>query len=233
MPSGHAQSATVWLLAGTYLRKTWFWILAIVLTAGVGISRAYLGVHFLSQILLGWAVGILIILCFLRFESAVVSWFRNFDLVYQLLLVIACTLLIILAGLLLIKFLDAWKMPVAWTQNASEYLILDKDGLMAYGLTSIMGNAGGFLGVCMGAIFMKRKGDFRVNGDWRIRLLRVMIGLVGIASIFIVVMVLSPMMSNSIMKAALRFMGFYLISFSAIYLLPLLFLKMKLLKVMT
>ena len=31
MPSGHAQASTVWLLAGTYLRKNWFWIVAILI----------------------------------------------------------------------------------------------------------------------------------------------------------------------------------------------------------
>ena len=233
MPSGHAQSATVWLLAGAYLRNTWFWIFAIILTAGVGISRAYLGVHFPSQILLGWGVGILVISCFLRFESRVVAWLKRQILYYQLLIVLGCTLLIILLGFVFNLLLKSWEMPEAWILNASEYLILDKAKLMNYGLTSTMGNAGGFLGVTMGAIFMHRLGGYSAGGAWWMRLLRILIGLMGIVTLFIGVQVLSPYMSHPMLKVAWRFIGFYLISFSAIYLLPLLFLKMKLLRILT
>ena len=57
MPSGHAQAATIWLLTGAYLNKKWFWSVAIALTFMIGVSRAFLGAHFLSQIMVGWMLG--------------------------------------------------------------------------------------------------------------------------------------------------------------------------------
>ena len=39
------------------LKKAYFLSVALVLTVLVGISRVYLGVHFPSDILAGWAVG--------------------------------------------------------------------------------------------------------------------------------------------------------------------------------
>ena len=69
MPSGHAQSSTLWLLAASYLKNTWFWGIAILVCFMVGFSRAYLGVHFPVQIITGWLLGIVLIILFLSLEN--------------------------------------------------------------------------------------------------------------------------------------------------------------------
>jgi len=65
-PSGHATlSAIIFLTLGTLLAqihpeprmKVYFAALAILLTIAVGISRVYLGVHYMSDVLAGWCVG--------------------------------------------------------------------------------------------------------------------------------------------------------------------------------
>ncbi len=65
-PSGHAMiSAAVYLTLGAMLSsvqagrrlKTYFVTLAVVITVLIGISRVYLGVHWPSDVLAGWAAG--------------------------------------------------------------------------------------------------------------------------------------------------------------------------------
>jgi undecaprenyl-diphosphatase len=65
-PSGHSMGTTlVYLTLGgiisrqtrRLLSKAYFLSVALVLTVLVGISRIYLGVHFPSDVLAGWAVG--------------------------------------------------------------------------------------------------------------------------------------------------------------------------------
>ncbi|PZA07105.1 phosphatase PAP2 family protein [Meiothermus sp. PNK-Is4] len=58
-PSGHAQTAaTYWLFLALRHRKAWLWALAGVLVGLIGLSRIYLGVHFLSDVLGGLLIGV-------------------------------------------------------------------------------------------------------------------------------------------------------------------------------
>ncbi|WP_438434103.1 phosphatase PAP2 family protein [Gorillibacterium sp. sgz500922] len=78
-PSGHSMSSAAfygmigYLLWNAYRRKwrgAWiFPLLAVVLTGAVGWSRIYLGVHFLSDVLAGYAAGLLwLLLCLSVYE---------------------------------------------------------------------------------------------------------------------------------------------------------------------
>ena len=66
-PSGHAQMAmVVWGWIGRYYNRT---IPALVMIFMVGFSRIYLGVHMPHQVIVGWAVGFVVLMGWVFIEK--------------------------------------------------------------------------------------------------------------------------------------------------------------------
>ena len=98
LPSGHSQSAVVvWGTIATEFRKTWLWVVAILLMVLIGFSRIYLGVHFPTDVLGGWAVGAVVLAIYVAVGPRIEAWLKEASLAWQL----AVSVLVPLALLLL------------------------------------------------------------------------------------------------------------------------------------
>ncbi len=75
-PSGHTANAVVtWgilaYLASTPRARRWLSAISAVTSLGVGMSTVYLGTHWLSDVVLGWTAGLLILLALPWFEPLI------------------------------------------------------------------------------------------------------------------------------------------------------------------
>jgi hypothetical protein len=230
MPSGHAQASTVWLYAAALLKKRGFWILAAGVAFMVGLSRVYLGVHFPGQVLLGWLIGIGVLVPFIRLEERFLAWFLKGTFGRQLLFISGISLLMLLLGGMILYLHKDWEMPLKWVLNSADDLAgRDESIRSSLGLGAVAGNAGGFLGVALGALLFHRQGGFDPGGKLWKRLLRSISGLLVLAAIYGIFHGVSPDHSRELLYSTWRFAGFFLISFSAIFLIPQLFKKTGLL----
>jgi membrane-associated phospholipid phosphatase len=77
-PSGHSQfSATFYSWLSLKVKTWWMLVISILLTFLIGLSRIYLGVHYLGDVLLGWGIGIALAVVIFMFYKPIEEKLSN------------------------------------------------------------------------------------------------------------------------------------------------------------
>lgn len=96
LPSGHAQhSVVIWGTIAHAWRAARGWILAGLLALLIGFSRIYLGVHFPTDVLAGWLIGILLLAPYVAFHRRLEGWLEGRELGAQLTAAVVLPLLLL------------------------------------------------------------------------------------------------------------------------------------------
>lgn len=179
MPSGHAMnSMSVWGLLAASLRKKSVTIVVAILIFLIGLSRIFLGVHFISDVLVGWALGAILLFVFLRLEKPVSQWVEKQPIGRFALCMFLVSLAVIAVNLLIVHLNAAWQIPSAWIANAA---ITDPEGKIdPLSLEGTITNAAVLFGLTTGAVWFSRKGGFHAGGLWWKRLVRFLVGVSGV-----------------------------------------------------
>jgi membrane-associated phospholipid phosphatase len=222
LPSGHAQiAASVWGWLAVEVKKRWFSIVAVVIIFLIGLSRIYLGVHFLTDVLVGWLLGGLLVWAFSAWWKPVSAWLQKQSLTGKLFLAAASTVVMILLVLAAHWTGRGWVMNPDWVERAGEVAPYNLDGAFTL--------SGTWFGMMMGYIVLTAtKGHFKAGeGGWK-RLVRIAVGLVGILALYLGLGQLFPR-NTDVLSYTLRFVRYTLIGLWVAWLGPLVFEKLKLL----
>lgn len=179
MPSGHAMNTTsVWGLAARLFNRSWFNIVAFAVIVLVGVSRIVLGMHFISDVLAGWLVGLLVLVLFIVVEKRVTPWIKAQNFRTLALVVLASTAAMILLGYLPHILGSRIELPQEWIDNAL------KAGVDAYPhpyeTSGIFTAAGTWLGMGLGAAWLFTHGGLPKTSSPIRQLLRYLVGLAGL-----------------------------------------------------
>lgn len=224
LPSGHAMSAaSVWGWMAIEFKKRWATISAIVVIFLIGFSRLVMGVHFLSDVLLGWLLGGLLVWAFAKWGKDISHWLKTLSCGAQVGLVFSSSLLMILLALAARSIPIGWQMPEAWLTRAGEVDPLSPNGILT--------TAGTWFGMLAGFAWLRKlKGTLQSDGAFWLRLARLLIGLIGLLVIYLGLGQLFPN-SGDLLSMLLRYFRYGLIGLWVSFLAPLLFERIKIAKI--
>lgn len=178
-PSGHTQTAVViWGLIAAQLKRPWAWAVAIGLILLVGLSRIYLGVHFLHDVVLGWLIGAVILWAFLRWSDAVTAWLKRQSLGMQIALAFGLSVLMLLASSAALFSLSGWTFPAEWANSVLQAGAPEAPDPLS--LNNSVTSAGATFGLLAGLAWITSQGGFSARGPFKLRATRFVIGVIGL-----------------------------------------------------
>ena len=224
IPSGHAQNAVgVWGTLAARRGKLWRWA-AVAVIVLIGVSRLYLGVHFVYDVIAGWLIGSALLWLFLQYWDKAAAWLKTTSMAQQILLAFVVSLLMIALGFISVQRLDGYSFPADFQANA----LRASDELPApVSFEDIFTSAGTFFGVAVGAAWITSRGGYQADGPGGRRALRFFIGLIGVLILWRGLGLVFPQ-GEDFMAYFLRYIRYVLVGFWIIAGAPWLFFRIKL-----
>lgn len=220
IPSGHVQNVTaVYVLLAASLRRGWVWILVLLYIMAMALSRLYLGVHFLQDIAVGFAVGLLLFSTFILWQRTFFDRYSKQILGRRLLMMvlIPTVLAAVFVGARLLIGPPNTDVPWASYIPAAEL----------NGYEDIVSAVAGLLGFGVGMLFESSRVRFRSDGPVWQRVARYVVGIAIALGIWAGLRAVFPAEPLWI-ALPLRFLRYFLLLLWVTYFAPWVFVRLGL-----
>ena len=221
IPSSHASDL---LAVGGYLayraKKTWFSVVMGIILFFIGLSRLYLGVHFLHDVLFGWLIGAIILwIATLRAEQ-IASWAKSKTLSAQIAIGFVVSGAVIVLGILIRSIISGTPDPASWSSFSTE----------ARSISHSFTLAGALFGSITGYALMRYQANFQPSENWGKRALSYVLGIIGVLLIYFGLDIAFSLIAadETIAGYALRYVRYALATFWVTFGAPWVFLKTRL-----
>jgi membrane-associated phospholipid phosphatase len=221
IPSSHSGGPfAVWGYLAYRLNKRWLWVLVTTFIFFIALSRLYLGVHFLHDIVFGWLIGFVVLWAFIKYEDRVAVWAEQKSIPTQISLGFAISIFMILIGQLIQVWLAGISDPPAWSSFASQARTPN------YAFTL----AGTLFGAIAGYVLMKRYAPFENKGSGLQQLGRYGLGILLLLLLYSGLDILFARIAadETTLGYALRYLRYASVTFLVTFILPWIFIKIKL-----
>ncbi|WP_420629662.1 phosphatase PAP2 family protein [Candidatus Leptofilum sp.] len=171
IPSGHTQfTTTIYLFAAVWLRRRWMWLLAILMIIVMGVSRIYLGSHFVHDVAAGFVLGLLVLAGYLIWQRRYQSKFEKRILGQRLLTVVLVPVAFTAVYLIIRLIIGEPDTTVAWASRLPEVELESVEGFVT-AVSSL-------LGAGIGLVLERSRIRFLVEGAIWQRAVRYLLGIV-------------------------------------------------------
>ena len=225
IPSGHAQNAvTVWGMVAAYYRRTWVWVTMVAVMFLIGFSRIFLAAHFPHDVVFGWLLGAVLLWVFMRFWDPIAARIAPMTLRQQIIIAFIVSMVFVVLGFGASTLRSGFQIPADWPANAG---LVNGEVPAPLSPDGTFTSAGIFFGLAAGAAWIMSIGGYLAAGPLYKRVLRYVIGLVGVLILYMGLGAIFPR-DPDLISYALRFMRYTLVGFWVSGGAPWTFIKLKL-----
>ena len=186
----------------------------------IGLSRLYLGVHFLHDVLFGWLLGAIVLWIAAKRSEQIAAWARSKALSAQIAIGFVVSGVVIVLGILIRSLISGTPDPVSWSSYSTD----------ARSISHSFTLAGALFGSITGYALMRYQANFRPAENWGKRVLSYVLGIIGVLLIYFGLDIAFGMIAadETIAGYALRYIRYALATFWVTFGAPWIFLKLKL-----
>ncbi|MBW6472929.1 MAG: phosphatase PAP2 family protein [Anaerolineaceae bacterium] len=227
IPSGHSQHAVVmWGYFAALVKKTWIrWLLILVFVL-VGLSRIYLGVHFILDVLVGWLIGGIILFSFIylekKFSNQISSWKDNKKIGAAVLV----SFILIILAVLMVQLNSNWQFSPLYQKNINR--VFEGETINPFALDGVITASAAWLGIVIGVVLISKTIPLgRITSSNTKKIIRFIIGLIGVMILWAGLRLIFPD-DIPFISESLRFVRYFLVGFWIAAGAPYLFKKLNL-----
>ena len=220
LPSGHTMFATViyFFIAG-WIRKTWVWVGAAILVFLIGLSRIYVGAHFIQDVIVGFFLSVLLLLSYFVWRRRYDASFNKRILGQRLLVALSIPIVLGVVYVAVMLIIGAPDLTVPW----AEFIPTAERSSME----AIAQGFGLLLGFGLGVMLEGSRVRFRADGAIWKRVVRYILGLVIVIAIWRGLGILFPR-EPLVVGLPFRVIRYFLLALWISYYAPWVFIKLRL-----
>ncbi|MDQ3007154.1 MAG: phosphatase PAP2 family protein [Chloroflexota bacterium] len=221
IPSSHASDS---LAVGGYLayrsKQTWFRLAMVIVIFFIGLSRLYLGVHFLHDVVFGWLIGAVVLWIAALHSNRIARLVRSKTLSAQIAIGFVVSGAVIVLGILIRSIISETVDPAAWSSYSID----------ARSISHSFTLAGALFGSITGYALMRSQASFRPAEDWGKRGSSYVLGVIGLLLIYFGLDIAFGIIAadETIAGYALRYVRYALATLWVTFGAPWIFLQFKL-----
>ncbi|PKO07396.1 MAG: hypothetical protein CVU41_01475 [Chloroflexi bacterium HGW-Chloroflexi-3] len=212
VPSGHSQHAVVmWGYLTSLVKKAWLRWLLILVFVFIGISRIYLGVHFILDVLVGWLIGGILLFLFIylekKFSYQISAWKDNKKIAAAILV----SFILIILAVLMVQVNSNWQFSPLYQENINR--VFEGETINPFSLDGVITASAAWLGIVIGVVVISRTIPLgRITSSATKKIVRFVIGLIGVMILWAGLRLIFPD-NIPFVSESLRFIRYFLVGF--------------------